>query len=71
MKVDENRLRRTAQRRGYVLEKSRRRDPKAKDYGLYRLLVDHRDIEQNRASAPFNLTLAQVEERLDSDDELA
>ena len=34
-KVRENRLRRVAQRRGLHLTRSRRRDPKAVDYGLY------------------------------------
>jgi hypothetical protein len=37
-KVRENRLRRMAERQGYKLEKSRRRDPRATDYGLYRLV---------------------------------
>ena len=36
-KVRENRLRRWAEDQGYKLEKSRRRDPRAKDYGTYRL----------------------------------
>jgi hypothetical protein len=37
-KVLENRLRRAAKRQGLLLEKSRRRDPKAIDHGLYALL---------------------------------
>jgi hypothetical protein len=37
-KTFENRLRRVAQRQGYRLEKSRRRDPYALDYGTYRLI---------------------------------
>ena len=37
-KVRENRLRRVAERRGYRLLKSRRRDPEALDYGGYMLL---------------------------------
>lgn len=36
-KVRENRLRRTAERRGLTLVKSRRRDTHATDYGTYRL----------------------------------
>lgn len=40
-KARENRLRRMADRRGYKLTKSRSRDPKALDYGLY-AVVDHR-----------------------------
>ena len=38
-KVRENRLRRMAQRQGYMLLKSRRRDPKATDYGEYTLVT--------------------------------
>jgi hypothetical protein len=40
-RVRENRLRRMAQRQGYRLERSRRRDPRAIDYGGYQLI----DIE--------------------------
>ena len=40
-KVRENRLRRIADRRGYRLSKSPRRDPNALDYGLFALL-EHR-----------------------------
>lgn len=39
-KVRENRLRRVADRMGYRLIKTRRRDPNAIDYGAY-LLADH------------------------------
>ena len=38
LKVRERRLRRMAARQGYKLHKSRRRDPRAKDYGTYRLV---------------------------------
>ena len=34
-KVRENRLRRMAERQGLALHKNRRRDPRARDYGLY------------------------------------
>lgn len=37
-KIRENRLRRMAQRQGLRLEKSRRRDPRALDYGGYWLI---------------------------------
>jgi hypothetical protein len=37
-KVRENRLRRMATRQGFRLEKSRRRDPMALDYGLYYII---------------------------------
>jgi hypothetical protein len=40
-KVRENRLRRMAERQGLVLHKSRRRDPRALDYGTYQLLDGH------------------------------
>ena len=36
-KVRENRLRQVAKRRGYELSKSRRRDPLAVDFGVWRL----------------------------------
>jgi hypothetical protein len=43
-KVRENRLRRMAERQGLVLLKSRRRDPRAIDHGVYWLVDDaHRD----------------------------
>jgi hypothetical protein len=35
--VRENRLRRVAQRQGVLLQRSRRRDPRALDYGVYYL----------------------------------
>jgi hypothetical protein len=37
-KVRENRVRRLAERQGYLLEKSRSRDPRAPDYGRYALV---------------------------------
>jgi hypothetical protein len=37
-KIRENRLRRMAERQGLRLEKSRRRDPRAVDYGTYWLI---------------------------------
>jgi hypothetical protein len=37
-KVRENRLRRMAKRRGYILRKSKRRDPEALDFGRYWLI---------------------------------
>jgi hypothetical protein len=39
-KVRENRLRRAAERQGYKLVKSRRRDPRAKDYGACELVPE-------------------------------
>ncbi len=43
-KVRENRLRRMAERQGLQLVKSRRRDPKAHDFGTF-MLVDLRSEE--------------------------
>ena len=40
LKVFENRIRRMAERQGLRLAKSRRRDPRALDFGKY-CLVDH------------------------------
>ena len=40
-KTRENRLRRVAQRRGLVLKKNPRRDPRALDYGSYMLVDQH------------------------------
>jgi hypothetical protein len=42
-KVEENQLRRMAARRGLRLVKSRRRDPRASDYGTW-VVVDHNNI---------------------------
>jgi hypothetical protein len=42
-KVRENRIRRVAERRGYRLTKSRRRDPLAVDYGQWKLTGKGRD----------------------------
>jgi hypothetical protein len=46
-KVRENRLRRMASRQGLQLMKSRRRDPRALDYGTY-WLVDASGVEVAR-----------------------
>jgi hypothetical protein len=44
-KVRENRLRRMAERQGLELRKSRRRDPRAKDYGRWYIVDLEREIE--------------------------
>lgn len=44
-KVRENRLRRMAERQGLELRKSRRRDPRAKDYGRWYIVDIDREIE--------------------------
>jgi len=43
-KTREVRLRRMAERQGLVLHKSRRRDPRALDYGHYRLVAASTDV---------------------------
>lgn len=64
-KVRENRLRRMAERQGLRLEKSRRRDPRAIDYGTYQLV----DVVTNARRAVgwqggYGLTLDEIEEEL-------
>lgn len=60
-KVRENRLRRTADRQGLVLKRSRRRDPRALDYGRY-WLIDKKTSEQITHKDGF--TLDAIEARL-------
>jgi len=61
-KVRENRLRRTARRRGMLFVKSRRRDPRACDYGRYWLVVQG---EHYALLTPESgVTLDEVEEYL-------
>ena len=66
-KVRENRLRRKADRLGYRLSRSRRRDPDALDYGMYELI----DLRTGGAAHEMplgrpNLTLDEVERWLTS-----
>ena len=71
MKVRENRARRMAERQGKILEKSRRRDRRAKDYGLYRILEEGvRDLDYHLATMQFTMTLSEVEAFLEPLDEL-
>ena len=69
-KTYENRVRRQVGRRGYRLEKSRRKDPKAWDYGTYQI-VDvatsaivgaYFDVGQG-----YGLSIEDVEEWLEGD----
>ena len=60
-KIRENRLRRAAGRQGLTFTKSRRRDPRARDYGLYWLT----DQTTNALmTAEQGLTLDEIEEFL-------
>jgi hypothetical protein len=62
-KVRENRLRRVAERQGLRLTKSRRRDPRATDYGVYWLV----DLRTNGLESPESgLNLDEVETYLNS-----
>ncbi len=66
-KVLENRVRRALDRRGLVLHKSRRRDPRAIDFGGY-MIVDAATNSVVAGASPvaFSLTLADVEAWLKS-----
>lgn len=59
-KVRENRLRRSAARQGLTLTRSRRRDPRAVDFGRYWLANGDGEIQCD----PEGLTIDQVEEKL-------
>lgn len=59
-KVRVNRLRRVAERRGLELTRSRRRDPKALDYGLY-WLTDARTGEP--VSPESGVDIDEIERR--------
>jgi hypothetical protein len=61
-KVRENRLRRAAERQGARLDKSRRRDPNAADYGLYWLI--NREDPDLIFGGQFGVTLDAIEEEL-------
>jgi hypothetical protein len=65
----ENRVRRSARRKGCLLRKSRSRDPQAKGYRLYVLVGDCRGNRLPGAQAPIlafargeGMTLADAEE---------
>ena len=64
-KVLENRLRRVATRRGLRLEKSRRRDKNAIDYGGY-MLVDaySNTVVAGASNYAYDCTLADIEREL-------
>ena len=64
-KVRENRLRRMAERQGLRLERSRRRDPRALDYGSYQLVeVLTNTVAASGGPNGFGLTLDEVERSL-------
>lgn len=64
-KVRENRLRRMAERQGLELQKSRRRDPRAYDYGTYQLIDPYTNtIAVGDTNRGYGLTLDEVEKAL-------
>ncbi|CCH77137.1 conserved hypothetical protein [Nostocoides japonicum T1-X7] len=69
-KIRENRLRRMADRQGLRLVKSRRRDPRALDYGTY-MLTDPctNTVVAWGLQSGYGLSLDEVEARLTEDDE--
>jgi hypothetical protein len=70
-KVRENRLRRMAERQGLALQKNRRRDPYAADYGLFwlRRLDDPMPEQSHDAwiGYPAGFTMDEVEAYLKAD----
>jgi hypothetical protein len=64
-KVRENRLRRAAQRQGLALTKSRRRDPRATDYGTYMLVnVRTNAVVASGSRSGYGMNLDDVEDHL-------
>jgi hypothetical protein len=58
----ETRVRRMIARQGYLLKKSRRRDPRAVGYGLYRIIDPYTKTVVGGAScARYTMTLDQAE----------
>jgi hypothetical protein len=69
-KVRENRLRRAVERRGFQLQKRRRRDPRAWDYGTYQIVdpILNAVVWADWATGQgYGLTLEDVEEWLAGD----
>jgi hypothetical protein len=65
-KIRENRLRRMAERQGFALQKSRRRDPRAYDYGTYMLTDPNTNsiVAAGDVGRGYGLTLDDIEEWL-------
>jgi hypothetical protein len=69
-KTYENRLRRQVERRGYQLQKIRRLDPAAWDYGTYQIVDTHTNtvvLADFAAGRGYGLSLADVEAWLASE----
>lgn len=70
-KSHENRVRRLAQRHGWLLRKARTRDAHAEEYGLYVLVDDSRGNRLPGAQAPLSAFARGEGRRLaDIEDEL-
>lgn len=67
-KIRENRLRRMAVRQGLQLAKSRRRDPRAVDYGVYRVVDAHTSLVHAGPHQDGFRDLDEVEAFLTDDD---
>lgn len=65
-KVRENRLRRMAQRQGIILRKSRRRDPRAIDFGMW-YVVNPTALTKHRGGQ--GMTIDEIEIYLTGDGE--
>ncbi len=63
-KVRENRLRRLAVRRGLLLMKTRRRDPRAYDFGGFKLVDFNNNVVAGSKPMDFSLDLDGVEKFL-------
>lgn len=61
-KVRENRLRRAAERQGLRIIKSRRRDPRAIDYGGYMIVdIQLNAVVAGELNSPMAMSLDEVE----------
>lgn len=61
-KIQENRVRRMAERQGLTLSKSRRRDPKALDFGGYMLInASTNTVVAGSDPSPYSLSLDEAE----------
>lgn len=66
-RIRENRLRRVANRQGFRLERIRRMDRRAIDFGLYRL-VDIRPGAKPDPDQPYTMTMDEAARALGEDD---
>jgi hypothetical protein len=64
-KIRENRLRRMAERQGLQLQKSRRRDPRATEFGTYQLVDRYNDtLAAGGGRNGYGMTLDEIERAL-------